>query len=186
MKLWKKLTALTAAVALTVSFGVTASARGYGMGGVGAQAAVNVSGQSLEELREQMSTVNCMGTLMAQQGLLEEFQEERLRLCEDRLNQCVANGTITQEQADSTLAQIKERQALCDGSGQGACNGLGLGLGNGACDGTGQGWGNGNGACDGTGQGWGNGNGACDGTGQGQGWGGGHHGGGRGCGRAYR
>lgn len=173
MKLWKKITALTAAAALTVTFGITASARGCGMGGVNVQAAANVSGQSLEALRDQLCAANCMGTLMAQQGLLEEFQEERLSLCEERLNQCVENGTITQEQAESALTRIKERQALCDGSGQGACNGMGMGMGNGygACDGTGQGWGNGNG------QGYG----ACDGTGQG--WGGGHHGGGRGRGR---
>lgn len=60
----------------------------------------------------------------------------------DALNQKVANGTMTQEQADEIIAQIEERMANCDGSGVG---GRGMGIGKGM----GKGMGRGAGGCGG-------------------------------------
>ncbi len=53
---------------------------------------------------------------MAELGLLEEFQEEKLVLASDRLNEYVENGTMSRETADAALAAIKERQKNCDGT----------------------------------------------------------------------
>lgn len=188
-KMAKRLALIGVAALMAATVGVTASARGHR--GVGyqenIQAAANVVGESVESMIDRLQEYRCVGTLMAELGLLEEFQEEKLDLASDRLNEYVENGTMSRETADAALAAIKERQKNCDGTGNGqgngygqgngVCDGTGKGQGNGVCDGTGKG--QGNGVCDGTGKGQGNG--VCDGTGYGRGNGGGH-GRGRHCG----
>ena len=170
-KMVKRLALIGVAALMAATVGVTASAKGHR--GVGyqenIQAAANVVGESVESMIDRLQEYRCVGTLMAELGLLEEFQEEKLVLASDRLNEYVENGTMSRETADAALAAIKERQKNCDGTGNGQ--------GNGVCDGTGKG--QGNGVCDGTGNGQGNG--VCDGTGYGRGNGGGH-GRGRHCG----
>ncbi len=185
-KMIKRLALIGVAALMAATVGVTASAKGHR--GVGyqenIQAAANVVGESVESMIDRLQEYRCVGTLMAELGLLEEFQEEKLVLASDRLNEYVENGTMSRETADAALAAIKERQKNCDGTGNGQGNGQGngYGQGNGVCDGTGKG--QGNGVCDGTGNGQGNGicdgtgngqgNGVCDGTGYGRGNGGGH------------
>lgn len=180
-KMVKRLALIGVAALMAATVGVTASAKGHR--GVGyqenIQAAANVVGESVESMIDRLQEYRCVGTLMAELGLLEEFQEEKLVLASDRLNEYVENGTMSRETADAALAAIQERQKNCDGTGNGQGNGQGngYGQGNGVCDGTGKG--QGNGVCDGTGNGQGNG--VCDGTGYGRGNGGGH-GRGRHCG----
>lgn len=192
-KMVKRLALIGVAALMAATVGVTASAKGHR--GVGyrenIQAAANVVGESVESMIDRLQEYRCVGTLMAELGLLEEFQEEKFILASDRLNEYVENGTMSRETANAALAAIQERQKNCDGTGNGQGNGQGngYGQGNGVCDGTGKG--QGNGVCDGTGNGQGNGicdgtgngqgNGVCDGTGYGRGNGGGH-GRGRHCG----
>ena len=149
-----------------------------------AEAVAGVTGKSAQEVAELREEGLSCGAIAAGAGKLEEFQEAMLALREERLEARVADGQLTQEQADSLLEAMKERQALCDGTGAG----LGNSVGNGCCDGTGAGLGNGvgNGRCDGTGAGLGNGvgNGRCDGTGAGLG--NGRMGGGQGNGHRLR
>ena len=60
----------------------------------------------------------------------------RSELRKDQLAARVADGRLTQEQADKILASIEERQALCDGEGYG----YGCGYGRGYRDGNGDGY----------------------------------------------
>lgn len=150
-KMVKRLALIGVAALMAATVGVTASAKGHR--GVGyqenIQAAANVVGESVESMIDRLQEYRCVGTLMAELGLLEEFQEEKFILASDRLNEYVENGTMSRETADAALAAIQERQKNCDGTGNGQgngiCDGTGNGQGNGVCDGTGYGRGNGGG-----------------------------------------
>lgn len=61
---------------------------------------------------------------------VEDWKAARLEQLKARLEALVADGSITQEQADAFLAQVSECMASCDGTGcvnQGVCNGIGCG-----------------------------------------------------------
>lgn len=104
-------------------------------------------------------------TVFAANGNGGLSQEDRQARLQERLNTCVAEGRMTQEDANQRMQQMKDRQANCDG----------------VCDGTGQGNGYGNGACDGTGPMGGQGGGGLrDGSGPQNGVGGNGNGGGTG------
>ncbi len=77
----------------------------------------DLTNQPVENLiQEKTSAQTTYGAMASAAGVLEQFQEKMLALKEQRLAQRVANQTMTQEQADAVLAQIKERQATCDGT----------------------------------------------------------------------
>lgn len=90
----------------------------------------------------------------AQTDTLEERQAARLEAKKDILAKRVADGTMTQAEADQILAAILANQETCDGSGSariGQKFGAGFGLGNGQGQGRGgrMGMGRGQGACGG-------------------------------------
>ena len=65
---------------------------------------------------------------------LDARKAEKLEQKEARLNDAVAAGTVTREQADDILDAMRERMASCDGAdceNNGQCSGEGCGLGNG-------------------------------------------------------
>ena len=129
-----------------------------------AEAAASVTGQTLEAvIAQKQESGRTYGAIAADAGKLEEFKAQVRQLRLDRVKALVEQGTWTQEQADEWIAAMEQRQAACDGTGNGC------GTGNGLRDGTGSGKGTGNGLRDGTG--CGNGNGLCDGTGAGAGQG---------------
>ena len=185
-KMVKRLALIGVAALMAATVGVTASAKGHR--GVGyqenIQAAANVVGESVESMIDRLQEYRCVGTLMAELGLLEEFQEEKFILASDRLNEYVENGTMspgnsrcgagcytgTSEELRRHWKRSGQRPGNGYGQGNGVCDGTRKGQGNGVCDGTGNS--QGNGICDGTGNGQGNG--VCDGTGYGRGNGGGH------------
>ena len=73
-------------------------------------------------------------------GVLADFQDERLALYKERLDEAVADGRLTQEEADALYAAMEQRFADCTGDGEcdQDCTADGLGLG---------GFGAGNGVC---------------------------------------
>lgn len=128
-----------------------------------AEAAAGVTGKTLEEVTAERQSGKCYGTIAAEAGALEEFQGAVLEIHEAALAANVEAGLLTQEQADTRLDRIRQRQAVCDGTGGcglGAGQGQGCGLGLGAGQGCGRGMGMGRGR--GMGRGMGRGaNGSC-------------------------
>ena len=114
-----------------------------------AEAAAGVTGKSVSDvITEHQQTGKTYGTIANESGKLEEFKAERLEIMKDNLDSRVSAGTLTQEKADAIYNNMKENQANCDGTGQGA-GGCGLGNGQGGCGKSGQGSGHrfGNGSC---------------------------------------
>lgn len=102
--------------------------------------------------QERIDTGKTYGTIADEAGVLDEFKEETLKLKEETLDQYVEDGLMTQEEADEILADIKEWQANCDGTGTGSAY---------AGTGYGRGWGRGMGYGGGCGMGRGMGRGGC-------------------------
>lgn len=103
-----------------------------------AEAVSGLTGKTLDEVTTERKSGKSYGSIASEAGKLSEFQQAVADIHEDRLNEAVADGTLTQEQADAQLAAIRERQAACDGNGSG--NSTGTGYGAGGCNGTGMGY----------------------------------------------
>jgi len=133
----------------------------------------DLTGQDPAALQEERAEGTTYGAMAAEAGVLEDFRARMLEARKATLDERVAEGRLTREEADAILARIEENMANCDGSGtgerigQGAGvgfgQGSGSGLGQGARQGGGQGSGRGAMARDGSGSGQGRGNGTCGG-----------------------
>ena len=111
--------------------------------GTPAEAAAGVTGRTLEEIAEERLSGKPYGLIAAESGMLEGFQAAMLEIREAALAARVESGALAQEEADAVLEAIRQRQAVCDGTGAGGC-GLGAGRGRGGPCGWGMGW---NGGC---------------------------------------
>lgn len=141
MKKAKTTFALFAAVtAITVgSIGVIASEFR-----TSADVAADLTGKTTQEvIQESTDTGKSYGTIANEAGKLQEYKEEVLKIKEEVLNQNVTDGYMTKEEADEALEAIKERQAVCDGTGLGRGAGYGRGMGAGCGNGIGGGRGRG-------------------------------------------
>ena len=116
-----------------------------------------LTGQSADEITAAREDGQSYGAQAVEADVLDEFQSDRLAQYKATLDAAVADGDLTQEEADARYAAMSERMEACDGTG------TGLGQGNGAGNGTGLGQGNGNGQGRGSraGQGMGMGTGPC-------------------------
>ncbi|NNJ29976.1 hypothetical protein [Lacrimispora defluvii] len=103
-----------------------------------AEAVSGFTGKTLDEVTAERKSGKSYGSIASEAGKLREFQQAVSDIHEDRLNEAVADGTLTREQADAQLAAIRERQAACDGNGSGDNTGTGCGAG--GCNGTGMGY----------------------------------------------
>jgi hypothetical protein len=156
MKSLKKLAIVGAIVlALTVTT-VTAFAASYSSP---ADIIAGLTGESADSIRaEKVESDSTYGTIADSYGVLEAFEEQMLEQKEAWLQERVASGSMTQEQADAIIAAMEENQANCDGSCDGSEGGLlagmgarfggmgqssGSGLGDGLGSGVGSGLGNG-------------------------------------------
>lgn len=139
----KKLTVLGAVVLTIGATSVTA----YAVSALTpAEVAANVTGKTVEEVTaEKFQNGITYGGVAKNYDSLEEFQAAMLENKIAILNERVAEGTMTQEEADEIIEAIKENQAVCDGTGEarigqsfgaafggmmGNVQGQGLGLGN--------------------------------------------------------
>lgn len=104
-----------------------------------------LTGKSVEALYEAKGD-KTFGELASENGVLDEFKENMLQNKKNILDQRVAEGTLTQEEADEIYSKLLENIETCDGSnnrGNKGRLGLGFGRGNGMGNGnkTGQGCG---------------------------------------------
>lgn len=102
-----------------------------------------LTGRTIEDvINERMETGKTYGTIAKENGKLDEFKKECLKIKEKVLKNNVEKGLLSQAEADSILAAIKANQAICDGDGTGYCGNQGYGKGYGK----GRGWNSGNNA----------------------------------------
>lgn len=113
----RKLLILATVSVLSASSAATVMASGYQ---TPAETAASLTGKAVSEIiQERFDTGKTFGQLAAEAGKLEEFKKERLKAKEEILTENVETGTISQEEADTIIDNIKERQAACDGTGCG-------------------------------------------------------------------
>lgn len=122
--------------------------------------AAALTGKSLTDVNKERANGKTYGSIAKEAGKLDEFKAQMLEQRKAALDNQVKAGRITQEQADQIYNNIKNNQALCDGTGNakpGSRQGLGCGMGKGQGFGKGQGVGRGtgNGGCRNTGAGMG-------------------------------
>lgn len=145
----KKVIAISLLAVLLIATSLTTFAASYDSPADILSALTNRSVENL--VQERTTTQKTYGELAIAAGVSEQFRAEMLKMKEERLQERVANKTMTQEQADAIMAQIKERQATCDGTcdepqrlmQQQGAGGAQAGLGNGAGNGGGMGFGGG-------------------------------------------
>jgi polyhydroxyalkanoate synthesis regulator phasin len=92
----------------------------------------NLTGRDVQSIiDEKVETGKTYGKIASEAGKLDGFKAEALEMKKNRLAERVKAGEISQSEADELLRIIKEKQAMCDGTGSsnGAECHLGLGFG---------------------------------------------------------
>ncbi|NTW05938.1 MAG: DUF2680 domain-containing protein [Peptococcaceae bacterium] len=112
-----------------------------------AQIVSGLTGKTVDQIYEERAAGKTLAAIAKDEGKLEEFKVSILEQKKKVLDQRVAAGSITQEQADKVYNSIKSNQAICNGDGAPASGrGIGLGFGQGGGNGMKKGMGNGSGA----------------------------------------
>jgi len=143
MKGTKKIVIAGAAVLALIAGSITAFAASQYS--TPAEAVAGLTGREVQSvIDERAQTGKTYGSIANEAGVLDEFREEMLEMKKDMLTARVADGKMTQEQADAVIARIEANQASCDGAGTG-CGLSGVGSGIGARFGQGSGQGQGQG-----------------------------------------
>lgn len=103
-----------------------------------AEAVAGLTGREVQSVvDERAQTGKSYGTIASEAGVLDGFQVEMLEMKKDTLAVRVADGSMTQEKADTIIARLETNRGNCDGSGAGI--GMGVGFGQGSGQGRGQG-----------------------------------------------
>ncbi len=133
----KKLAVLGAVVLTIGATSVTAFAASTF--GTPAEIASKVTGRTVEQVTEEkFQNGITYGGVAKNYDSLEEFQATMLENKIAILNERVAEGTMTQDEADEIIETLKENQATCDGTAQ-ARTGQSFGAAFGGMMGNGQG-----------------------------------------------
>ncbi len=120
--------------------------------GTPADLAARLTGRTVESVvQEKAEYGKAYGTIADEVGKLDEFKDEILQMKRDILAKKVADGIITQEEADEIIAAMEQNCSDCDGTGK-ACNSFKFGIGFGQQNGSGQGRCQGFGIMDGQGR----------------------------------
>lgn len=134
--------------------GVTGTAFAAVTGSTLAEITAGLTGKTIEQVTTERVTGKTYGTIANEAGKLDEFKAETLEQKKATLDQRVADGNLTQEQADTIYNTIKTNQAICDGTGSAAIGkSMGAGFGQGQRMGLGKGQGIGGGSRGGMGRG---------------------------------
>lgn len=106
-----------------------------------ADIASDLTGKTVESLKEERQSGKTYGEIAKEAGKQEEFKASMLENKKAILNERVSQGQITQQEADKILSEIQENMKNCDGTGSkgiGKKYGMGFGKGNGQGQGKGQ------------------------------------------------
>lgn len=108
-----------------------------------AEIVAGLTGKTVDKVTADRQAGTTYGAQAQAADKLDEFQTDRLALCEQNLDQAVLDGKLTQAEADKILEEMNLRMEACDGTGTGVGQGErdGAGMGRGAGNGTGLGCG---------------------------------------------
>jgi hypothetical protein len=150
MKRFKKLVFAGAVVLVAAAVSATAMAAA----GSPSEIIAGLTGRSPDSVvEERLDSGKTYGEIAGDAGVLDEFKVQMLERKKSLLAERVAEGTLTQEQADAIIAEMEENMANCDGAGSGAgtCGAGFGGMGGQGRGNGGKGNGRGIGGCAGTG-----------------------------------
>ncbi len=151
-----------AAATIVGILGVSGTAFAAVTGRTPAEIAASITGRTVEQVTAERATGITYGSMAKESGKLNEFKTASLEQKKAILDQRVADGKLTQAQADAIYNQLVANQATCDATGSAAIGkNLGIGFGQG------QGWGLGKGQGMGQGVNQRNGSGSRSGMGRG-------------------
>ncbi|KJR44929.1 hypothetical protein UF75_4693 [Desulfosporosinus sp. I2] len=140
----KNIKSYIAAATIVGLLGVTGTAFAAVTGKTTAEITAGLTGKTVEQVITERATGKTYGTIADEAGKLDEFKALTLEQKKSILEQRVADGNLTQEQADAILNSIKTNQTTCDGTGSariGKSMAAGFGQGQGMGLGKGQGMG---------------------------------------------
>lgn len=144
MKLSRKIFTLTVVVLALVAMSITAFAVTTNQ--TPAELLAEITGRTVDSIRaEKIESGSTYGGVANQAGVLEQFRNRMLELKKSVIEERVAEGTMTQEQADTILKAMEEHQLTCDGTGTSQNFGKEFNLSFGGFSGNRNGSGNGNG-----------------------------------------
>ncbi len=132
----KKIIALALAVGILGAVSITYAA----MAKTPAEIATELTGISAQELQVQRQQGKTYGEIARQAGVSEAFKEQMMTEKKAILDKRVADGKLTQAQADEIVSRMTENQLRCDGTGSariGKQSGAGFGCGDRAGQGMG-------------------------------------------------
>jgi hypothetical protein len=138
MKAFKKILFVGAIALVIAAASVTAlAATGFSNS---ADIIAGLTGQSADRIiAEKTETGKTYGEIADDAGVLEEFKTQMLESKKEILAEKVAQGIITQEQADAIIERMEANMADCDGTGSGGVGSCGTGAGLGMMGGQGRG-----------------------------------------------
>ena len=112
----KKLAVLAAIVAIIMVGAVSASFAATNWQ-TPAEILSGLTGKSVDEVQSERQAGSPYGAQAEDSDVLEAFKTARLEQFRARLDEAVAQGDLTQEEADARYDYMVERQALCLGGG---------------------------------------------------------------------
>lgn len=99
------------------------------------EALAGITGKTIEEIDdERYEEGKTFGEIAAEAGKLDEFKEELFEQKKEIIEERVAEGSLSRENADEILERIEDNQATCFGNGgrgRGMMGGFGLKFGGG-------------------------------------------------------
>lgn len=116
MKQSKKIFTLAVVVLALVAMSITAFAVTTNQ--TPAELVAELTGRTVDSVRAQkIESGITYGGVANQAGFLEQFRNRMLELKKNQIEKRVAEGTMTQEEANTILEAIEEHQLTCDGTG---------------------------------------------------------------------
>lgn len=130
----KKIKTFLIAAAVVGMLGITGTALASAIAKTPAEITAGLTGKTMEQVTQERTTGKTYGAIANEAGKLDEFKAQILEQKKAILDQRVADGTLTQDQANTIYNSLKANQAICDGtgtSGIGRSTGVGFGMGQG-------------------------------------------------------
>jgi len=130
----KKMKTYIVAATIVGLLGVTGTAFAAVTGKTPAEITAGLTGKTVEQVTAERVTGKTYGTIANEAGKLEEFKAQTLEQKKAILDQRVADGNLTQAQANAIYKSLETNQATCEGTGSAAIGrsaGAGFGMGQG-------------------------------------------------------